>query len=381
MIATESRVNLLADLRDSRFAATPVHEALEALDGRGIHVQRYVRTPERYLSWIDAEFGGSWSSEAYAGGSYVAEDADGPVGFAAFDPRGLRFRWLSAWSARDDVGIFGPFGLAPRARKTGLGPVLLQGALFSLRERGYSQALIPAVQSGELISYYERNAGAHVVEDLPLHPSGRAYRTVVLASGNGSNFQAVIDSVNAQRLPLELVSLIVNRYDAYAVQRAQAAQIPATTLVWNRSTTSRSAYDAEVLDAVTRAQPELVLLLGWMHILPRAFVEQFAQTLNLHPAFLPLDPLLDTVTMPGGYVIPAFRGARAIDDAVAYGSPWFGASVHRLRAEVDRGEIMTRAPLLRRSDEPIEQLIERIHALEHDVLAAAVRRWTFEQPA
>jgi phosphoribosylglycinamide formyltransferase-1 len=380
MILTEFRVNLLTDLQDSRFAAMPVHEALEALDGRGIHVQRYVRTPEQYLSWIDSEFGGSWSSEAYVGGSYIATDAHGPIGFAAFDPRGLRFRWLRAWSDRDDVGIFGPFGLTKRARKTGLGPVLLQGALFSLRERGYTQALIPAVQSGELIAYYQRNAGARVVEDLPLHPAGRAYRTVVLASGNGSNFQAVIDAAHEGRVPLDLVSLIANRGDAYAVQRAHAAGIPATTLVWDRATSSRPDYDAAVIDAVAQAKPDLVLLLGWMHVLPRTFVENFPQTLNLHPAFLPLDPQLDTVTMPGGYVIPAFRGKHAIDDAVAYESPWFGASVHRLRLEVDRGEIMTRAPLLRGRDEPVDALIERIHTLEHQVLVAALRRWTFEQP-
>jgi len=380
MIATESRVNLLADLDDPRFATQPVHEALEALYARGIRVQRYVRTPERYLSWIDAQFGGSWSSEAYAGGSYIAEDAKGPLGFATFDPRGLHFRWLRAWATRHDVGIFGPFGLVPRARKTGLGPVLLQGALFSLRERGYARALIPAVQSGRLIKYYERTTGAHVVEALPLHPSGRAYRTAVLASGNGSNFQAIIDAVREQRLPLELVSLIANRTQAYALERARAAQIPSTILVWERGVQPRAAYDAAVLEAVERAQPDLVLLLGWMHVLPRAFVECFPQTLNLHPAFLPLDLPLETVTMPDGYVIPAFRGAHAIEDAIAYGSPWFGASVHRLRVEVDRGEIMARAPLLRAPEEPVEALVERIHALERQVLVAAIRRWTFEQP-
>ncbi|HEY0797540.1 MAG TPA: formyltransferase family protein, partial [Candidatus Baltobacteraceae bacterium] len=98
------------------------------------------------------------------------------------------------------------------------------------------------------------------------------------------------------------------------------------------------------------------------------------------PAFLPFDPQLDTVTMPDGTTIPAFRGARAIDDAQAWGSPWFGASVHRLRLEVDRGDIVARAPLLRRVDESSAALIERIHALEHGVLVAAARRWVFEQP-
>ena len=136
-----------------------------------------------------------------------------------------------------------------------------------------------------------------------------------------------------------------------------------------------------MLSAVAATEPDLVLLLGWMHILPPAFVERFPASLNLHPAFLPLDPARDTVTMPDGTTIPALRGARAVDDAFAAGIRWGGATVHRLGASVDRGEIFARAPLLRDDGETRDSYMTRLHALERTVVAGAIRRWSFERPA
>jgi phosphoribosylglycinamide formyltransferase-1 len=361
-----SIVNLLADLGDPRFDAMRVHEALEKLDERGVHVQRYMRTPERYLSWIDAEFGGWWSSRAFEGSSYIAEDAAGPVGFATFDSHG-------------DIGVFGPFGVASRARKSGLGPALLHGALFSLRERGFAQARIPHVESEKLIAYFQRHANARVGEDARRVSPDRRYRTVVLASGNGTNFQAVIDAVQARRLPLDLVCLVVNRADAYSIERANAASIPVKKLLWDKAAITRAQFDATVDEAVAAAKPDLVLLLGWMHVLDRSFLERFPQILNIHPAFLPLDMTLDEVTMPDGKKVPAFRGARAFDDALAQGVAWFGVSVHRLGSEIDRGAIMVRAPLSRANLETRDELLERVHAIERRILTQAVERWIYER--
>jgi phosphoribosylglycinamide formyltransferase-1 len=202
------------------------------------------------------------------------------------------------------------------------------------------------------------------------------YRTVVLASGNGSNLQAVIDAVAEKRIPLDLVSLIVNRADAYALERAKAATIPVVTLLWDRAVMSRADFDTMVLNAVAAARPDLVLLLGWMHVLPLAFFTMFPHVMNVHPAFLPLDSRLDTVTMPDGEVMRAFRGTRAIDDGIAAGARWFGVSVHWVSEEVDRGEILVRAPLLRGLRETREALIERIHTLEHHCLVKGIERWT-----
>jgi phosphoribosylglycinamide formyltransferase-1 len=371
-------VNLLADLSDARFAQEAVHHELEALDRRGVYPLREHRTPERILSWIDAAFGGAWSTEASLGGVWIAQEAERPIGFAAYDPRGLRYHWLRAWTQKASVGIFGPLGVDAPERGRGIGSVLTRAALFSLRERGYRQALIPAVGPAETVAFYEREAGAYVVETVDAGRRGRRWRATVLASGNGSNFQAVLDASARAELALDVSALVSNRAGAYAIERAVRAGIAVHVESWRRGVESREEYDARLIDVVAATQPDVVLLLGWMHVLPATFLARFPETLNVHPAFLPLDPSADRVTMPDGTSIPAFRGAHAFDDALAAGVTWAGASVHRVNVAVDRGAILARAPFLL-GDRPREELDVSLHALEHRVLRSALQRWCWEQ--
>ncbi len=359
-----------------------MHHALEALDRRGVRPLREHRTPERILSWIDAEFDGVWSSEAAAGGAWWAEskESEAMLGFAAFDVRGLAYHWLRNWRTKPHVGVFGPFGLLEAERGGELGRTLLRASLFSLRERGYRQALIPAVGDERLMAYYEREANARVVESFALDRPARRARTTVLASGNGSNFQAVLDAVAAGTLPLEVTALVTNRSKAFARERALAAGVAERVVEWRRADESREAYDERLLHEVAATEPDLVLLLGWMHVLSASFVARFPQMLNIHPALLPLDPSAEFVTAPDRSEIPAFRGARALDEALAAGVAWSGASVHRVGVTVDRGAVMARAPLALLPGEPRAELEARLHALEHRVLLAALRRWTWERP-
>jgi len=369
--------NLLVDLRDPRFAQEAVHHELEALDRAGVYPLREHHTPERILGWIDGTFGGTWSTQAALGGTWIALEGDRPVGFAAYDPRGLRFHWLQHWTGRDGLGIFGPLGVAPAARRRGIGGVLARAALFSLRERGYRQALIPAV-CPESVGYYERETGAFTAETVDAGRQGRRWRATVLASGNGGNFEAVADAAARGELPLEVAALIANRPGARVLERAARAGVPARTVAWRRDAETRDEYDARVLAAVAETEADLVLLLGWMHVLPFAFVARFPEVVNLHPAFLPIDPAADAATAPDGTTVPAFRGARAFDDAFAAGSRWSGATVHRVTAEVDRGAVLARAPLL------IEgvarpQADAHLSALERRVVGDAIRRWAWER--
>jgi len=373
-------LNLIADLDDPRFAQAEVHRALEALDARGIRPVRDHRTPEPLLSWIDDEFGGTWSSEAAAGGVWIAADTNGRLGFAAFDPRGLGFFWLRSWRQKAGVGIFGPFGLIERARKTDLGGTLLRAAMFSLRERGYRRALIPLVPDQKLVAYYEREAGARVIERVDLRRSERKWRATILASGNGSNLEAVVERAKAGAIPIDVQKLVVNRADAFALERAKRLGVAASVVAWKRGAESREAYDARLLDAVAATEPDVVVLLGWLHVLSAGFVARFPQLVNLHPAFLPLDSVLDAVTMPDGSVIRALRGLSAVDDALAAGAGWIGATVHRVGVSVDRGEVLARAPLRLVEGESREALDARLHTLEREVVATALRRWSWEQP-
>jgi phosphoribosylglycinamide formyltransferase-1 len=239
--------------------------------------------------------------------------------------------------------------------------------------------LIPAVSGEELTAFYDRAAGARVVENVDLSRGGRRWRATVLASGNGSNFQGVIDGAAAGTLPLEIGALVSNRPGAFALERAATAGIPTVMAAWYRANETREAYDARLLTAVAATEPELLLLLGWMHVLPVPFVARFPEMLNVHPAFLPLDPAADSVTMPDGSEIPAFRGAHAFDAALAAGSAWAGASVHRVGVAVDRGALMARAPLALDPGLDRDAQFARLHALERRVVATAIRRWAFEQ--
>jgi phosphoribosylglycinamide formyltransferase-1 len=134
-----------------------------------------------------------------------------------------------------------------------------------------------------------------------------------------------------------------------------------------------------LIETVARTEPQLVLLLGWMHLLPEAFLRAFPETINVHPAFLPLDPSADTTIAPDGTVLPALRGAHALRDALRAGLAWTGASVHRVTLETDRGAVLVRTPLAVGDATTEQALRERIRPVEFAAVTAAIRRWTFER--
>jgi phosphoribosylglycinamide formyltransferase-1 len=375
-------VNLSVDFAADRFDAAAAERAHRAAETLGFRLVLAARADDRLAAWIDWQFAPSWwSAEACASDVWIAFDARGGIGgFAAFDARGLRLPWLRDYHARTDVGIFGPYGVARGQRKTGLGAALLDAALCSLRSKGYRRALIPAVGFERLIAMYQARTGA-TVADRYTYDSPRRFRTTILASGGGTNAQNVFDRVGAGTLPLELGGVVTNSVGAQVVQRAERAGVAVRAVVWDRAGETRAAYDARVIAAVAASQPDLVLLLGWMHLLPPAFIERFAEILNVHPAFLPLDPKADDVVMPDGTVIPAFRGAHALRDAVAARVPWTGASVHRVTRETDRGAILVRTPLPIDGLTNVLDIVEKVRPIEHAAVASAIRRWCFEQNA
>jgi phosphoribosylglycinamide formyltransferase-1 len=377
---TSAMVNLLVELRDDKFGENTLARALAAIEEAGFSVERATPGSDAFLAWIDDEFGGTWSSEAFAGSSVIAKQGDRFAGFATYGARALAFSWLRGLGNEPGVGIFGPFGVAREFRGTAIGPHLLVAALASLRQQGYARALIPAVGHEKLIEYYRRHSGAQIAETFDKAQwQQRSYRTVVLASGSGTNFQSVIDGVAQKTLPLELAALISNKSGAYALERARNAGIHSVAFAWDRKAQSREQYDAALLDLVKCEAPDLVLLLGWMHLLPDAFVAQFAHTINIHPAFLPLDQRQDQVGFPDGSVTPAFRGPHAVDDALAWGSGWVGASSHRVTLDADRGPVLVRKPLAIFDGESNDTIMARLHPLEHRVLAGGIMRWVYER--
>ena len=374
-------VNLVVDLGDERFGAAAMQACERAIAAEGFSLERADRAGDTLLAWLDQEFGGAWSYEAYAGKNIVLKRNGAIAGFATYAAQGIRYRWLRSWRECTDAGIFGPFGLGPEVRGTGVGRHLLRLTLCALRAAGYRRALIPAVGGDGLIAYYVREAGARICDEFDLTEQMPArMRTTVLASGAGTNFQAVIDAVEQKRLPLELGALVTNNACAYALTRAEVADIPTRLpVVWDRNVESRQTYDARLLHAVRQTEPALILLLGWMHLLPEAFVRAFPEMMNIHPAFLPHDQTKDSVGMPDGSTIPAFRGAHAVADAIAHGSTWVGATAHRVTLGTDRGPVLVRMPLAIDPSFAQTRVMEQLRPIEHSVLLGGIRRWLLER--
>lgn len=373
--------NLVVDLDEPPASSSHIVTELACVFP-GVEIAGPDRAGERTLAWIDDAFGGCWSSEALAGANVVARRNGAPVGFATIDARGLRFAWLRGLARERDVGLFGPIGVAPELRGSPLGRTLLKVALGALRDRGFSRALIAAVGDERLVRYYADNAGARVAERFsPPDLVGRSpVRTLVMASGNGTNLQAVLDGASAGTLPLDVVGLVSNNAQAFAIERARRAGVPSLhVLPWDRASETRPQYDARLLAAVRACEPELVLLLGWMHLLDPRFVAAFPNLLNVHPAFLPLDPRRDEVVLPDGSQQRAFRGPRAVRDALQSGARWTGATVHAVTADTDRGPVLVRKPLHIAPEEAESVVMERLHPVEHQLVRSGVMRWVYER--
>ena len=169
----------------------------------------------------------------------------------------------------------------------------------------------------------------------------------VLASGNGTNLQALIDD----GLPINAVA--ANRKDAYALVRAREAGIPTATFSLDCHE-SREERDLVMATWLEEHGVELVVLAGYMHLLTEPFLHRFPERIvNVHPSLL-----------------PAFPGAHAIRDAVAAGADPTGVTVHYVDEGLDTGPVLAQEPV---ALEPQATLEERIHAVEHRLLPRVVR--------
>ncbi len=193
-------------------------------------------------------------------------------------------------------------------------------------------------------------------------------RLVVLASGSGTNLQAVLDACRSRTLDAKVVSVISDRAESGALERAQAAGVTAVHCGVTPEE-AREAYDERLARLVRRAGPDLVILAGWMRLLSNTFLQRFPeQVVNLHPA------------LPGEY-----PGTRAIERAFADFTTGHGPAaagrtgviVHRVPDEgVDDGPVLATAEVPIRPDDTLATLSERIHAVEHELLVSTLRTLT-----
>lgn len=181
-------------------------------------------------------------------------------------------------------------------------------------------------------------------------------RIVVLASGSGSNLQAVIDACTAGRLDADVAGVVANVKDAYALSRAQQARIP-TQLLERRDGEHRGDYDVRLASAVAAFEPDFVVLAGWMRLLTMNFLGHFPnQVVNLHPA------------LPGE--LPGTRAIeRAWDEALVGDRLTTGVMVHFVPDEgIDDGPVLASREIPINTSGTLEAFAIAVHAIEHELL-------------
>ena len=193
----------------------------------------------------------------------------------------------------------------------------------------------------------------------------------------GSNLQALIDAQNTPALPnAQIVLVISNRKAAYGLTRAQNADPPIPTrylalqpYLKAAPDRTRTTYDAEIAGMVLDAQPDIIVLAGWMHVFSEGFLDAVGSTpvINVHPA------------LPG-----AFDGTHAIErgyDAFQRGEvDRVGAMVHRVVKEVDRGEPVVLREVEIKKGEQLADFEERLHKTEWEIIVEATQKVLSEVP-
>lgn len=188
--------------------------------------------------------------------------------------------------------------------------------------------------------------------------AGGRVRLAVLASGSGTNLQAIIDATESDpEFDCEVVLVLSDRPGAGALERAATAGIEAMVVDWNAFST-REAFTAAICDALEPIAVDLVVLAGFMRILAPVAIERYPDRIvNTHPALL-----------------PSFPGGHAIEDALAHGVKVTGVTVHFVDEEVDHGPIIAQAAIDVRPDETVDSLRRRIQEIEHVLYPSTIKQ-------
>lgn len=180
-------------------------------------------------------------------------------------------------------------------------------------------------------------------------------RIGVLASGSGTNLQAILDSIAAGSLGAVVAVVVSDKPEAYALERARTGGIPAVALDRSRFE-SGDAFSDELVRVMQDHEVALVVMAGYMRLLGRAVLGAFpGAVLNLHPALL-----------------PSFPGAHGIRDAFEYGVKVTGVTVHFASEVFDEGPILAQRTVPIAEDDTLETLEAKIHQVEHVLYPYAI---------
>jgi len=178
----------------------------------------------------------------------------------------------------------------------------------------------------------------------------------VLISGNGSNLQALIDACEQPDFPAEITVVISNKESAYGLNRASEHGIPAH-IISHKNYKTREAFDEAMHKLLLHHNAEIICLAGFMRLLSAGFITKWrGRILNIHPSLL-----------------PNFKGAHAVRDALEAEEKETGCTVHLVTEELDSGPVILQAKVPVLPDDTEDSLHQRIHEQEHRIYPQALR--------
>ena len=180
------------------------------------------------------------------------------------------------------------------------------------------------------------------------------HRLAVFASGSGTNFEAIVTACERGELPAEVVLMVCDKPGARVVERARNHGVE-TFAFAPKEYASKADYEREIIARLDAAGVELVCLAGYMRIIGDELLAAYAgRIINIHPSLL-----------------PAFRGAHAIEQALEYGVKVFGVTIHYVDAELDGGCIIAQRAFPYEGND-IEELEPMIHAVEYPLYVETI---------
>ena len=184
----------------------------------------------------------------------------------------------------------------------------------------------------------------------------------VMASGHGTNLKVILDAVTAGKCPVDVRLVISDRADARALDIARAAGVARVLYINPKDYADRAMFDAACAEAIESAGCQWIVLAGYMRILSSSFVRRFrGRIINVHPS-----------------ILPAFHGAKAVEDAMAYGVKVTGCTIHLVDEVLDGGPILAQTVVPVLDDDTRETLHARIQKEEHSLYPATLKRMVEE---
>jgi phosphoribosylglycinamide formyltransferase-1 len=177
----------------------------------------------------------------------------------------------------------------------------------------------------------------------------------IMASGSGTNFEAVAQAIDDGKLKADIKVLVYNNRAAKVRSRAEKWQVPAI-LLDHREYKEREALDRAIVDTFKEYGVEWIVMAGWMRVVTGVLLDAFPnRVVNIHPSLL-----------------PSFKGIRAVEQALAAGVKISGCTVHLVNSEVDSGKILLQAAVPVFPHDTAETLHARIQVQEHQILPQAI---------